>query len=139
MNATIKQVKDALADGLSPILTTAGVQEFLTYRTLKATAGVIAMLSNAGNMTEPGSTGENGAIYNYNLYVLARYENTTASQETAENILDAVETAVMESGLSLESNYWRDIQYRQASTRPASPAEYVGWRWMEIYLRVFLR
>lgn len=138
MNATITQVKTALADELEPILTAAGVQEFLTFRTLRATAGVIAMLSNAGNMTERGTTGEDGAIHDYTLYVLARYENTAASQEAAENVLDEVETAVMESGLTLESSLWRGIEYRQASSRPASPAEYLGWRWMEIYLRVYL-
>ena len=138
MTASITEMKTALAGGLESILEDAGVQEFLTFRTLKATSGVIAMLSSAGNLPTPATTGEGGIVYDFDLYVLARYENTAASQEAAENVLDEVETAVMESGLTLESSLWRDIEYRQASSRPASPAEYLGWRWMEIYLRVYL-
>lgn len=142
MTASITQMKDALAGALESILEDAGVQEFLTFRTLKATAGVIAMLSSAGNLPTPATTGEGGIIYDFDLYVLARYENTAASQEAAENTLDDVETAVIlniidqYSPLYTASNLWLGIEYRRASSRRNSPAEYLGWRWMEIYLRV---
>ena len=80
MTASITEMKTALAGGLESILEDAGVQEFLTFRTLKATSGVIAMLSSAGNLPTPATTGEGGIVYDFDLYVLARYENTAASK-----------------------------------------------------------
>lgn len=144
MTNVINTIQGKLAEKLTDLLGGDLVRKVYGYRILPLKLTTAVSVTYMGGKPEFGvfgSSSQDGddGYFNYALSVVVKHNNTESELESAEQVLNEIESRIFDSIVgSEESGFWHNVTVERPSARPPSPTTAVNYRYGEIYLRVHI-
>jgi len=135
MTALIQECQDELVSQLGSMATPNIVYGYRTIPNKQANA---VMVTYEGGEPTPLTIEGQRRQYDFIILLTSQYDMTEASQEAAEQSLNAMENEALTILAPLRNTYWKKITYPRRTNRPPSPPALKGIRVGQIYVRLHL-